>query len=102
MPWWRFDPGSVRAGRMAQSADAAPLVHTFCPVTTQPSPSRSARVRRLARSDPASGSEISWHHRCSPPRMPGRNRSRWAAVPQAMSVGPTISDATWNSPAGTA
>jgi hypothetical protein len=32
-------------------------VHTFCPFTTKWSPSSTARVRRLARSPPASGSE---------------------------------------------
>ena len=102
MPWWRTEAGSVRASRMAQSDATAPLVHTFCPVTTHASPSRSARVRRLARSDPASGSENSWHQMCSPRRMAGRNLSRCSGVPWAISVGPTISVATWNSPVGVA
>ena len=102
MPWCRLESGSVRASRMAQSAVAAPLVHTFCPVTTHSSPSRTARVRRLARSDPASGSENSWHHRWSPWRMAGRNRRCCSGVPNAISVGPTIRAATWNGPAGTA
>ncbi len=61
MPAWRQLPGSVRASRMAQSALAAPLVQTFWPVTIQSSPSGTARVRRLARSEPASGSLNSWH-----------------------------------------
>src|ERR687894_275763 len=78
MPWWRREPGSVRAKRMAQSAATAPLVHTFWPVITQSSPSRSARVRRLARSEPASGSENSWHQMWSPRRMAGRKCCCWA------------------------
>ena len=37
------------------------LDHTFCPVMTQRSPSRAARVVRPARSEPAPGSLNSWH-----------------------------------------
>ena len=57
--------GSVRARHTARSATCAQVVHTFWPVSTQPSPSRSARVASEARSDPAPGSLKSWHHaRC--------------------------------------
>ena len=54
--------GSVRARHTAQSDTWAHVVHTFCPVSTQSSPSRSARVASEARSDPAPGSLNSWHH----------------------------------------
>ena len=40
---------------MHQSAMCAQLDQTFCPLTTQWSPSSTARVRALARSDPAPG-----------------------------------------------
>ena len=49
--------GSVRHTTKHQSAQWASDVHTFCPVITHSSPSRTARVCTLARSDPASGSE---------------------------------------------
>ena len=47
--------GSVRARRMPRSLKCAPEVHTFWPLTTHSSPSRSARVARPARSEPAPG-----------------------------------------------
>jgi hypothetical protein len=48
--------GSVRTNVSSQSASCAPEVHTFWPLTTKWSPSRTARVRSDARSDPALGS----------------------------------------------
>jgi hypothetical protein len=39
----------------------APEVQTFWPLTTQSSPSLTARVLSAARSLPASGSEKPWH-----------------------------------------
>ena len=62
----------VRAMRIPQSLCWAPDVHTFCPFTTKASPSRTARLLSAARSDPASGSENSWHHTSSPRSMAGR------------------------------
>ncbi len=61
--------GSVRATSMHHLAYWAALVHTFCPVTTQWSPSLTARVLRLARSEPASGSEKPWHQISSAVRI---------------------------------
>ena len=54
----------ARRGRCARRGarsrrGAPPEVHTFCPFTTHSSPSRSARVCRLATSEPAPGSEKS-------------------------------------------
>ena len=43
MPAWRGASGSVRARRMPRSATRPLEHHTFWPVTTQSSPSRSAR-----------------------------------------------------------
>ena len=53
--------GSVRARSMARVGVWPPEVQTFCPLTIHSSPSRSARVCRPARSEPAPGSENSWH-----------------------------------------
>ena len=47
---------SVRAISSAYSDVVAPDVHTFWPLTTHSSPSRTAVVRTAARSDPAPGS----------------------------------------------
>ena len=46
MPAWRGASGSVRARRIPRSATRPFEHHTFWPVTTQSSPSRSARVRQ--------------------------------------------------------
>ena len=47
---------------MPQSARCANEFHTFWPLTTHSSPSRTAVVVRPARSEPAPGSLNSWHH----------------------------------------
>ena len=65
MPLCLGTSGLVRASRIPKSATWAKEFHTFCPLTTNSSPSRTARVRRLARSDPALGSENSWHQTSS-------------------------------------
>ena len=57
MPRWRGASGSVRTSSSWNCATCAKLVHTFCPLTTRTSPSTTARVCRLARSEPAFGSE---------------------------------------------
>ena len=93
--------GSVRARRMAQSLCWASEVHTFCPFTTQVSPSGSARVRRPARSDPAPGSLNSWHQTSSPRRMARRWSDFCSSVPHASSVGPTIPTLTDSAPPAT-
>jgi hypothetical protein len=88
MPWWRGPSGSVRTSSSQWSATWARVLHTFWPVTTYSSPSRTARVRSDARSEPASGSEKPWHHTLSPRRMRGRWRRRCSSVPSAIRVGP--------------
>ncbi len=57
MPRWGGASRLVRQSTKHQSAQWASDVHTFWPVTTHWSPSRSARVCTLARSEPALGSE---------------------------------------------
>src|SRR5271167_4285920 len=88
MPWCFGASGSVRTNRKHQSAKCAPEVHTFCPLTTNWSPRSTARVRRLARSPPASGSVYPWHHSSSALRMRGKWRFFCSSVPQWISVGP--------------
>src|SRR5688572_32533363 len=68
----------------------APLVHTFWPVTTQPSPSLTARVLSAARSEPASGSEKPWHQISSADRIGARKRPFCSSLPWAITVGPPI------------
>ena len=51
----------MRATSMHHLEYCAPEVQTFCPVTTQSSPSLTARVFSAARSEPASGSLKPWH-----------------------------------------
>jgi len=79
--------GSVRASSTAKSDRCAHVVHTFWPVTTHSSPSRSARVASDARSDPAPGSLNSWHHTSSLRTIGGRNRRRCSSVPWANNAG---------------
>ena len=78
----------VRATRMPKSAWWADVFQTFCPLTIQRSPSRTAVVVSPARSDPAPGSLNSWHHVCSPVSSGARNRSRTASGPWVRIVGP--------------
>jgi hypothetical protein len=80
----------VRAMRMPHFENWAPEVQTFWPLTTHSSPSRTARVCRPARSEPAPGSLNSWHHTSRPLTMSGRNRSRCSSVPCSTIVGPAI------------
>ena len=49
--------GSVRTRQNIRSAYCAPEVQIFCPLTTNWSPTSSARVRSDARSEPEPGSE---------------------------------------------
>ncbi|MNN20486.1 hypothetical protein D3C81_1337670 [compost metagenome] len=60
------------------------------PLTTKWSPSSRALVFRLARSEPAFGSEKPWHQRISPRAM-GVSRSRFCcSLPYSSSTGPSI------------
>ena len=57
MPRFFVASGSVRARRKIQLPSAPRDVQIFCPLITHSEPSRSARSRSPARSEPASGSE---------------------------------------------
>ncbi|SHV55374.1 Uncharacterised protein [Mycobacteroides abscessus subsp. abscessus] len=73
--------GSVRTVARPHWQYWARLVHTFCPVTSQPPSTFLALVRTAAASEPASGSENSWHHMISPRSTGYTQRSRWSSVP---------------------
>ena len=62
-------------------------VQTFWPFTIHSSPSRTARVCSPARSEPADGSEKSWHHDCCPVTMARTYRSICSWVPWVAMVG---------------
>ncbi len=64
-------------------------VQTFWPFTTKWSPSRTARVRIDARSEPAPGSLIPMHHTVSPRSAAGTS-SRCSSVPNSSRLGATI------------
>ena len=81
---------SVRATSMHHFASCAYVVHTFWPVTTHSSPSRTARVLSDARSEPDPGSEKPWHQISSADRIGGRKRRFCSSVPCAITVGPPI------------
>nr|CRL79152.1 hypothetical protein CPGR_05155 [Mycolicibacterium malmesburyense] len=85
MPFRFGASGSVRASSRHQSACLPPLAQSFWPLTTYESPSLRAVVRRLARSDPASGSEKPWTQ-ISPSRIAGKWRWRCSSVPAINSV----------------
>jgi hypothetical protein len=75
---------------MHQSATCAYEDQTFWPVTMNSSPSLTARVRTLARSEPEPGSEKPWQKIVSPDRMPRRWIAFCSGVPCAMIVGPAM------------
>ena len=77
---------SVRAMSMPKSAFLALDVHTFWPLTTNSSPSRSARVCRPARSEPAPGSEYSRHIPTSSSSSGRMKRSFSESVPNVSTV----------------
>jgi hypothetical protein len=92
-PLCRWESGSVRTRTYSQSAWIPKEVHTFCPFTTQSSPSRSARVRTDARSEPAPGSLKPCPHSSSTARIGGRKRFFCSSLPIASSIGPSRSRA---------
>ena len=63
------------------------MVQTFWPSMIHSSPSRSARVCRLATSEPAPGSENIWHHTSSAEMTRARYAAFWAWLPYSASMG---------------
>jgi len=85
-----LDVGSVRAPTQYHSAKCAEVVHVFCPLSRQPSPSRVAFNCMEAASDPALGSEYPTANSTSLRRILGRNSALSRSLPCRMIVLPTI------------
>ena len=82
-------PGSspVRASTVTPKLMSVPALemNAFCPVSTQPSGTRSARVRSERTSEPAPGS-VSPNAPSRVPSASGRShRSRWSSLPNSSS-----------------
>ena len=75
------DLGVGAGEEQARSRQWATVVQTFWPLTTHSSPSRTARVARLATSEPAPGSLNSWHQISSPVNRGRRYRFFCSSVP---------------------
>ena len=86
-PWCLGRPGSVLASSMPKSAVSAPEFHTFWPSITHSSPSGTARVPTLARSEPEPGSLNSWHQAASPSAIGRTNLATCSGVPCSSRVG---------------
>ena len=79
--------GSVRTYSWHHLARCPSEVQIFWPLTTKWSPSRTARVRSEARSEPASGSDIPWHQMSSARIIRGSSVRFCASVPYCMIAG---------------
>ena len=79
--------GLVRAKSAPHFEYCAPVVQIFWPVIRQPPSTLVALVVRLARSEPAPGSENSWHQIISPRKVGGRKRCCCSSVPRRRSTG---------------
>ena len=90
MPACFFTSGSVRTRVKIQSPCWPSVVQVFWPLTTQSSPSLTALVRRLARSEPASGSEKPWDHQISQLFVLGRKRSFISWLANCARTGPIM------------
>ena len=82
--------GSVRAPSQYQSAKWAEVVQIFRPLSTHPSPSRTAFSAIAAASDPAWGSEYPIANSISPRMIRGRKYCFRVSLPWRMIVLPTI------------
>ena len=85
-----FTSVSVRTSVKIQSPCCPRVVQVFWPLTIQSSPSRTAEVRRLARSEPASGSENPCDHQISRLAVLARKRSFCSWLPNCARTGPII------------
>ena len=85
MPVWRGDaPGSVTASSITSPARRPFVTHIFCPLITNSSPSRTARVRIACTSEPACGSVIENAERTSPRAICGSSSSFCSGVPNVL------------------
>ena len=89
-PRWPFS-GSVWAKISASSATLPSEIHIFWPLIDQPPSTFLARVRRLAASEPVSGSVRPKQPSASPEQSRGSHRSFCSSVPQR-SIEPQTSE----------
>ena len=90
-PWCRAfgsGAGAVRSRAIMKSQRCALVVQTLRPLIFQPPGTFSALVRRLARSEPLSGSDRPMAKARSPETMRGRNSRRCSSVPRRRISGP--------------
>ena len=81
----------VRAKTTNRSAIGALVMNRFCPLMTQPSPSRGARcVRRPAGSEPAPGSVSANEATTSPAAIRSSHRFFCSSVPNPTSTWPAM------------
>ena len=92
--------GSVRAMHMPNAARSADEVHTFWPVSTHSSPSRTARSWAAATSLPALGSLKSWHHDSSARSIGATWRRFCVSVPYWSTTGTHMPRVMVNTPVG--
>jgi hypothetical protein len=91
MPRWAESAEPVRVSRTHRWAYWDRLVHTFCPVTRQPSSPRAARQVSDARLLPVSGSENPWHQTSSPRSSGGTIAADRAGAANVITDGPSTS-----------
>ncbi len=93
-PLCRSSGAPVRTRSAQCVANCAQLIQRLRPLTTNPSPTRSARVATFVRSEPASGSDQPWHQISAPSRIAGRCVRFCASLPQRARQGATTSTPT--------
>jgi hypothetical protein len=94
--WWGRASGSVTAMTMRKSAIDALEENHLCPLRTQPSPSRSARVRSSVGSEPAlSGSVIENADFRSPASNGCSQRSFCSSVPASARISELPESGAW-------
>jgi hypothetical protein len=91
IPRWADSAVPVRVRSTQRCAYWAKLVHTFCPLTSQPSSVRVARQARAARLLPVSGSENPWHQVSSPRRRRGTMAAASSGGAKSIMVGASTS-----------
>ncbi len=91
IPRWADSGVPVRVRSTQRAANWARLVHTFWPLTRQPSPWRVARHMSEPRLLPVPGSEKPWHHVSSPLSRRGTMSAASAGGAKSIIVGASTS-----------
>src|SRR5262249_30204935 len=91
-PRWPGSFGLVRTSSVIRSARTGCVIHVLLPCTTYLSPSRAARVRSEARSDPVLGSVKTAVGRISPDAIFGNHCCFCSSVPELRMSSAAISE----------